>query len=186
MQKKGNTQTLVIVILSIAIVIMSVGFALSDIELSLTGTTTIKSSSLKVQFKEGSFEKNTGSQEATNVSVTGSTVTYSIALNNVGDVFDYDIIVENLGSFDAKLKSITMTDISSHSDYLSFEVNYNNQKYTSPSNQIQAASANTLKAKEGTETINLKAVYLKPADASKLPTEDKTINITVTLVYGEA
>lgn len=186
MKKKGNTQTLVIAVLAVAIVIMSVGFALADIELTLTGDTTIKSSSWNVQFQDNSFTPNTGSVTAENISVNETTVTYDLVLNNVGDIFDYNIVVENLGSFDAKLKTITITDISSHADYLSFEVNYNNKKYTNPSNTISANDAKTLTAKTGTETINLKAEYLKPTDASKLPTENKTVQIVVTLVYGEA
>ena len=186
MEKKGNAQTLVIIMLTVAIVIMSVGFALSDISLSLTGDTTLKSSSWNVKFKSNSFTSNTGSETATNIEVTNTTVTYDITLNEVGDIFDYDIVVENLGTFDAKLKTITITDISAHSDYLSFKVNYNNKVYTAPSNTIASEDANTLLATTGTETINLKAEYLKPEDASKLPSEDKNITITVTLVYGEA
>lgn len=186
MEKKGNNQTFVIAMLSIAIVVMSVGFALSDIDISLTGDTTIKSSSWKVQFQEDSFTSNTGSETATNVVVGETTVTYDIVLSEVGDIFDYDIVVENLGSFNAKLKTITLTDISSHADYLSFEVNYNNKKYTNPTNTIAAGDANVLNAKTGTETINLRAEYLKPSDATKLPSEDKEITMTVTLVYGEA
>lgn len=186
MEKRGNTQTIAIVMLSIAVVVMSIGFALSDIELSLTGTTTVQSSSWKVQFQPNSFTANVGSETATDVVIDTTTVTYKLNLAEVGDVFDYNIVVENLGSFDAILKTITITDISSHADYLSFAVNYNNKTYSNPSNTIDAANANKLIAKTGTETINLKAEYLKPADASKLPADNQTIDITVTLVYGEA
>lgn len=186
MNKKENIQTYVIVMLSIAIVIMSVGFALSDIKISLTGDTTVKSSSWKVQFQSDSFKSNGGNITATNSNISETSVTYDIVLNSVGDVFDYNIVVENLGSFDAKLKTITLTDISSHKNYLSFGVKYNNKTYTEPSNSIADLDAKVLSAKTGTETINLRAEYLKPADAELLPKQDTPITLTVTLVYGEA
>lgn len=185
MEKKGNIQTFVIVMLTIAVVIMSVGFALADIELKLTGETTVASSSWKVQFKPNTFTPNANSEIATNIDVNTTTVTYDITLNEVGDIFDYNVTVENLGSFDAVLKTITITDISSHADYLSFVVNYNNKEYSKPSNTILEADQNRLIAKTGTEIVNFKAVYKKPTDATKLPTSDTTVSITVTLVYGE-
>lgn len=187
MEKKSNTQTFVIVMLSVAIVIMSVGFALTDIEVTLTGDTTVKSSSWNVKFKDNSFIKNDGSTViADNVVVDSTTVTYDIVLEEVGDIFDYDIVVENLGSFNAKLKSITITDVSSHADYLNFAVTYNGKSYTNSTNVISANDAKTLIATTGTESINLRAEYLKPEDPTKLPSEDKAITISVTLVYGEA
>lgn len=187
MEKKNNTQTFVIVMLSVAIVIMSVGFALTDINVTLTGDTTVKSSSWNVKFKEDSFtKKDTSTITASNVDVKDTTVTYDIVLEEAGDIFDYDIVVENLGTFDAKLKTITITDVSSHSDYLNFAVSYNGKSYTSSTNTIADADAKTLVASTGTETVNLRAEYLKPEDPTKLPSEDKAITISVTLVYGEA
>lgn len=186
MKRKSNVQTFIIIMLIITIVVMSVGFALADIDLTLTGDTTIKSSSWNVKFQDNSFVNNPGSEIANNIVVNNTTVTYDITLSEVGDIFDYNIVVENLGSFDAKLKTITLTDISSHSDYLSLQVIYNNKIYTNPTNIILSEDANTLIAKTGEETINLKTEYLKPEDASKLPADDKNITITITLVYGEA
>ena len=186
MEKKGNIQTFVIIMLTVAIVVMSVGFALADIEVTLTGDTTIKSSSWKVQFKANSFTPNTGSVQVTSPVVNETSVTYDLVLNEVGQVFDYNIDVENLGSFDAKLKSITITDLSAHTNYLDFKVNYNNKDYSASSNTIAESDANTLVAKTGTETIKLYAKYLKPADATLLPTDDVNVTITVTLLYGEA
>ena len=185
MEKKGNVQTFVIIMLTVAVVVMSVGFALANIDLELTGTTTVGSSSWKVQFRPNSFTANTNSETATDIVVNTTTVTYDITLSEVGDIFDYNVIVENLGSFDAVLKTITITDISSHADYLSFVVNYNNKEYSKPSNTVEESDQNVLTAKTGNETINFKAVYKKPADATKLPTADTTVSITVTLVYGE-
>lgn len=184
MEKKNNTQTFVIIMLSVAIVVMSIGFALTDINVTLTGDTTVKSSSWNVHFQEDSFTANTGSVTASNVVVNDTTVTYDITLEEVGDVFDYDIIVKNSGTFDAKLKTITITDVSSHSDYLNFAVNYNGTSYSSSTNTVSNATA--LTALTGTETINLRAEYLKPEDPAKLPAEDENITISVTLVYGEA
>ena len=184
MEKKGNVQNFVIIMLTVAIVVMSVGFALIDIELTLTGNTTVKSSSWKVEFKTDSSTPNTDNTVTpTSMKIDGTTVTYDVVLDEVGDVFDYNVVVKNFGSFDAKLESITITDVSAYSDYLSFEVIHNSVPYTNTTNSV--SNAPTLAADGGEETIRLKAVYNKPADASKLPSEDKTIKISVTLVYGE-
>lgn len=65
-------------------------------------------------------------------------------------------------------------------------MNYNGKSYTNSTSTIATADAQTLVASTGTETINLRAEYLKPEDPTKLPAEDKSITISVTLVYGEA
>lgn len=189
MERKNNTQTFVIVMLSIAVVVMSVGFALSDIPLNMTSNTVVKSSSWNVGFKAGSFSKNTASTvTATNVAINSTTVTYDVELAKVGDVFDYDIVVENLGSFDAKLKTITVAGVTAdNSDYLSFKVTYNGTAYDGTTTSV--SNAETLTAQGGlrsTETFNLKAEYLKPSDASKLPSAEQKVTLSVTLVYGEA
>lgn len=189
MERKNNTQTFVIVMLTIAVVVMSVGFALSDISIAMTGNTTIKSSSWNVGFKADSFTKKTASTvTASNVSINSTTVTYDVELANVGDVFDYDIVVENLGSFDAKLKTITVAGVTaSNSDYLDFKVTYNGTAYDSTTTTV--SNAQTLTAIGGdrsTESFNLRAEYLKPSDASKLPSSEQKVTLSVTLVYGEA
>lgn len=185
MEKKGNTQNIVIVMLSIAVLVMSVGFALSDIDLTLTGDTTVKSSSWNVQFKSDSFTANSGSVEATTYNIATDEVTFSVELAEVGDIFDYNIVVENLGNFDAYLKQIELSDISAHSNYLSFEVLYNGKTYSSTTNSILEADAATLVAKTGTESINIVAKYLKPTDAANLPSSNQSVTLTVKLTYAE-
>lgn len=185
MEKKGNIQNFVIVMLSIAVVVMSVGFALSDIQLNLTGTANVKSASWNVQFQADSFKPNTGSATATTFNVGTDEVTFSVDLAEVEDVFDYNIIVENLGNFDAYLKKIELSDISEHSKYLSFTVTHNGQTYSETSNEITGSSIKTLTAKSGTESINIKAKYEKPADADDLPSTNKTVTLTVKLTYAE-
>ena len=88
MEKKGNIQNFVIVMLSIAVVVMSVGFALSDIQLNLTGTANVKSASWNVQFQADSFKPNTGSATATTFNVGTDEVTFSVDLAEVEDVFE--------------------------------------------------------------------------------------------------
>ena len=184
MEKKGNVQNFVIIMLAAAIIVMSVGFALTDIELTLTGNTTVKTSSWKIEFEPGSSTPNDDNTVTpTSMKIDGTTVTYDIVLDEVGDVFDYNLVVKNFGSFDAKLETITITDISAYSNYLSFEVIHNGVSYTNATNTV--SNAPTLSANNGTENVRLKAVYKKPDDASKLPSEDKTVKISVTLVYGE-
>ena len=189
MERKNNTQTFVIVMLSIAIVVMSVGFALSDIEINMTGNTTVKSSSWNVGFQADSFTKNTQSTvTASNVSINTTKVTYDVVLEKVGDIFDYNIVVENTGNFNAKLKTITVAGVTDdNADYLDFKVTYNGTAYDRKSTSVTNAEVLTaLGGNRTTESLNLRAEYLKPSDASKLPSEQQTVTLSVTLVYGEA
>ena len=64
MEKKKNTQLFVIAILSVAILVMSVGFASYASTLNINGTATVKASKWSVHYVTDSYAESTGLQSA--------------------------------------------------------------------------------------------------------------------------
>ena len=65
MEKKKNTQLIIIGVLSFAILFMSVGFATYATNLTINGTTTFGQRKWSVHFVTASYQETSGSQEIT-------------------------------------------------------------------------------------------------------------------------
>lgn len=182
MTKKGNYQTITIVILALAILVMSIGFALSDVDLTMTGNTEVKSASWDIHFKEDSFNESVGSVTATNPVIDATTVTYSVTLEKPGDFYEFEIDVENGGTFDAVLKSITLSELdAAQKKYLTYKVKYNGTDYTTTTNLD--SNTNTLTKNGGTEKFTVRVDYIQPASEVDLPATDVNLTLTTTLLY---
>lgn len=185
MEKKNTFYVAVIAILLVAVVAMSIGFAFSDVNLTITGGVTAKATKWDVHFKEVKNINNNGATVTTAPSVpaNGSTsISYTVTLNKPGDYYEFDADVINAGDFNAILKTIALTS-TSNIDYLDHVVTYNSTDYTAATNTI---TGNSALAPEGTETIHVKVSYVEPANESSLPETDQTQTLTVTLTYGQA
>ena len=65
MEKKISYSGLVVVVLAVAVLVMSVGFAVFSTNLSINGTAQVSSSSWQVEFDESSYEETVGSVSPT-------------------------------------------------------------------------------------------------------------------------
>ena len=129
MEKKISYSGLVVVVLAVAVLIMSVGFAVFSTNLSINGTAQVSSSNWQVEFDESSYEETPGSVSPTSVPTINTTsMTYQVTLAKPTDFYEFTIDVKNLGTFNAQLKSITMTDITEHANYLKYTVTYNGSR----------------------------------------------------------
>ncbi len=185
MEKKNTFYVAVIAILLVAVVAMSIGFAFSDVELTINGGVTAKATKWDVHFKEVKNITNNGATVTTAPSVpaNGSTsITYTVTLNKPGDSYEFDADVVNAGDFNAILKTINLTSTSDVA-YLDHVVTYNGTDYTAATNTV---TGNSALAPEATETIHVKVSYVQPASESDLPSADDAKTLTVTLVYGQA
>ena len=112
MKKYLNTSTITIVLLLAVFITMSVGFAVFAQTLNINGTAVAKQASWKVQFKDNTYAESTGSVAASDTSLNVTSMTYSVTLNP-GQFYEFSVDVENAGTFDAVLKSITLSDLTS-------------------------------------------------------------------------
>ena len=103
---------ILIIVMVVALVFMSTAYALLSQQLNINGTATI-SDSWNVKITNIEAIANSGTAEAGSVNNTGTVATISPVFYSVGDSITYKVTVENKGSLDAVLNSIT-TAVSSN------------------------------------------------------------------------
>ena len=93
------------------LVIMGVGYAAFQSQLKISGTSSV-SSNFSVKITDITVSsQNGGAADKPGVTThTDTTATFGVTLQSPGDSITYDIRIENQGSIDAVLKTITKTD----------------------------------------------------------------------------
>lgn len=181
MEKQRNTQMLVILVLAVAVLTMSVGFAAYSASLSINGTTNISAANWDVNFDTTTFTESS-TIKATTKNITGTNVTYTVALAKPGDFYEFTIDVKNLGTFNANLTDVTLTALTEEqSKYLTYKLSYNGVDYSSTATGLSVPLA----AKTGVETVTVRVEYVAPADPADLPASDVELSLTASLTYKQ-
>ena len=183
MERRKDGQIIAIASLAIAIVFMSVGFAVFAQNLNINGTATVEKAVWDIHFDPSTFATATGSKAVTQSFDAGNTtLTWSTTLSQPGDFAEFTVDAKNFGTLDAKLKSITMSGLSAdQAYYLDYYVSYGGGTYSTSQTGLSKALA-----ADASETVKVKLVYKQPEDSTKLPSADVTVNLTATLGYEQA
>ena len=107
MKKKKNSSFVVIALL--LIVTISIGYAALSTTLNINGTSTIKTQTWDVHFANVKATTTTGATVTKAPTITeGKTteVTYNVALNQPGSVYEFTVDVVNGGTIAAKTSAI--------------------------------------------------------------------------------
>ena len=91
------------------VVIMAVGYAAFAQRLTINGTANV-TSTWNVLITDIKEKAKSGGNSASAPTHTNTTATFSSTLTKPGDYITYEVTVENQGTIDAKLKTITKTD----------------------------------------------------------------------------
>ena len=192
MEKKRNSQTIIIAILAVAVLFMSVGFAAFAQTLNIQGNVTVEPTKWSVHWDTTSYSQTTGSVPVLNGSLTTGTtptltntdVTFGARLTKPGDFAEFSIDAINDGDFDAKLTSITLSPLTTaQSKYLTYTVTYNGVEYSATTTGLNISLPAT-----GTNTVTVKVrvEYITPGQASELPTEAANITLSASFDYEQA
>ena len=185
MEKKKNTQLFVIAILSVAILVMSVGFASYASTLNINGTATVKASKWSVHYVTTSYEESTGSKVASSKTITNTDFTFAVTLEKPGDFYEASANIINDGTFNANLTSLSMSTLgTAEQKYLTYTVTYDGTPYTSAPSSI----SNPLPFASGsnTKTVKVRVEYVQPENSADLPTENVDVTLTASLGYVQA
>ena len=111
-RRLNKTQRNYIIIgLCAILVIMGVGYAAFQSQLKISGTSNIASNFLvKITDIEVSSKSGGAADKPGVTTHTDTTATFGTTLQSPGDSITYDITIENQGSIDATLKTISKTD----------------------------------------------------------------------------
>lgn len=187
MEGNRKGQQLLIVALVIAVVAMSIGFAVTSYtsSLEITGdTVTAKAAKWDIHFDSATYTETTGTGyvAASSHELTGTTLTYAVTLEPE-QIYEATVTVKNEGTFDANLTGLTLSGLSSdQAKYIKYSIFYNGTEYTESNNALSVALAKT----SGTATVKVRVEYYLPEEATDLPAEDVELTLTSALTYTQA
>lgn len=185
MERQKNTQMFVIAILAVAILTMSVGFAAYTATLNISGTANLEKAKWSIVWDTNSYSPTTGGKAVTVAddkrTFTTTDFTFEVDLKP-GEFYEFTINAKNEGTFNANLKSITLSDVSAYSDYLEYTVTYNGTPYTA-----SATGLSTALAAGASAPVKVRVEYVLPEDSTKLPSEnDVKVNLSASFGYEQA
>ena len=192
MEKKRNSQTIIIAILAVAVLFMSVGFAAFAQTLNIQGNVRVEATTWSVHWDNSSYSKASGSVDILNQSLTAGSsptlsntdVTFGAKLEKPGDYAEFSINAINDGDFDAKLTSITLSPLTAaQSKYLTYTVTYNGTDYTETTTGLNVALPKTNGS--NTVTVTVRVAYITPGNANELPTEATNVSLTASFGYEQ-
>lgn len=193
MSKRKFVQNVSIIVLAVAIIVMSVGYAAYGENLTVTGTTTIQKASWDIHFANYKKTANTNILDS-NISApnlgtgtTSATFTATLAMNQT---YEFTMDVENAGTFDALLKSFSLT---ATKDGVSQTVNADGQSYSNDYLNYSvkwsdgtALAANQALTHNTSKTILINVTTTQPEDDNLLPSDNETYVFTLTLNYSQS
>ena len=180
MANKKKKEIGVLLLLIVAVILMTVGFALYTATLNINGTVTVKGSPWNVHWEENNIVPTTGSVTATNPSITKTDFSFTVTLEKPGDFYEATIQAYNEGTMDALLKTLTMSTLTTEqAKYLSYTVTYNGTAYNATSNITGVTLAAGAK-----HPVKVRVEYLEPTSSNDLPTTDQTVTVTGSLDYA--
>lgn len=185
MERKNTGYLVAVIALAIAVVGMTVGFAFSDINLTITGdTVTAKGAKWDIHFDEAyKAVVSSGSVEGTpTIDTTNTIATYTVTLNP-GEFYEFTIKATNYGTYNAKLTNYQLTTATDPSGATNKNVTHT-LKYNGTTITPGTQSGTTL-APEASDTYTVRVDYAKPADAADLVEDDIEYTFTIVLTYSE-
>ena len=185
--RRFNKDSRLIITILVLIGILAIGYATLGANLKINGVAEVPASSWNVQFKTGSInvtngsvpiEENTNEKAATIDSATQ--VSYQVKLPLPGDFYEFTVVVENTGSIDAMIDSISSTlgntEITTGTlpSYLNYSVTYSDGVEIAPKHLL---AANT------EETYKVRLEFKKDITANDLPATAETLNLNFQVNY---
>ena len=170
--------------------IMGLGYAFLHSDLKINGVSTIPSSSWNVRFKansvnvtEGSVEVDTTNNEQAARIDDDTNLSYKVRLALPGDFYEFTVIVENTGSIDAMIDSISSklgdTEITTGTlpSYLNYTVTYGDGIAIAPHHLLATSTE---------ETLKVRLEFKKDIQISELPSSARTLNLNFQINYVQA
>lgn len=185
----------VVLVVLVVVSLIGITYAAYTEELSVNGTATVNSSSWKIKFTNlGSAVKTGTANEITSPTINTNDTKigdYAVTLTTPGDSISYTFDVENAGTFDASVSSLTIptpvctgtgdnatTDADNVCKYLTYTLTY--------ADGTAISTEDTLNVSE-TKSLKLTLTYSANVPANELPTNDVAIsNLATTIIYSQA
>lgn len=189
MNKEGRFQNVLIILLAVAVVGMSIGFAALQQQLTINGNATFAASKWLVEWDNSSVVEG-GNATNTTVVIDNNNlnVSYDVTLKpNSNYTLTVDAI--NRGTFDALLTGITFKDGKSpawvsttYGSKIGYTFSYNSQIIPDDTGDISSQGIKLAK-NGGTHPVVITLTYPLPSNETALFDEDEEIHLGVELNY---
>lgn len=165
-KKKKN---ILIIALVAVILLMATAFAVLSQQLNITGNTTLQSSTWQVEITGITVASKSGSAVSSGETFTLTSASFNTELSLLGDSVTYNVTVENKGTIDATLQSVTsnIADLVAAQEYI---------KYT-----LTGATVDSTLAAGATTTVGVVVTY--DANATSVPAAPINQSLNITLNY---
>ena len=140
--KKKSYKLLSIFVMFVTVMHFVIPASLALFRTETTTTGSIKAAKWSVHYRANSYTETTGTGyvAASAHDLTNTAWTFTVTLEP-GDTYEATAIVENDGTFDAKLTSITMSTLTAAQDaYLDWSVFVNGTEYTQTTNSLNVVN----------------------------------------------
>ena len=175
--KYNYKRTFFAMFLFLLLLSFGVGYSYLTTNLSIDGISNVKSANWDIHFenihvKDGSVSANTPTIS------NQTTVSFNTTLDEPSDYYEFTVDVVNDGTLNAKIGSISITPTltEEQKNYFNYTVTY--------ADGVDIAVGDALNAGES-ETILVRAEYLKGDDESLYPEDDVEFDFSVNLEYEQ-
>ena len=163
------------------IVSISIGYAYLNANLNIDGTADIVGSNWNIHWDNVQVSSGSVTAATPTIDVNGTTVSYTITLNEPGDFYEFTIDAVNSGTLDGMISSITSTldneEIITLPDYLDYAVTYVDGTEVA-TNQLLAAGTS--------EKYKVRIEYKGDISADDLPEADQELHLSFGVTYVQA
>ena len=168
------------ILLVLLIVGLGLGYAYINSDLNINGTAQVNHANWDIHW--ANVQVTNGSVSASSPTISnGTTVNYSVILNQPGDYYEFTVDAVNAGAIDAMIDTITSklngATITTLPAYLNYSVTYNDG---TPLEQNQELKANT------TEKYKVRVEYNTDIELNQLPASNQTLSLQFTVTYRQA
>ena len=171
-------------LLLLLILFVSVGYAILQSNLTITGTTSIQDSKWGIHWNnvvitEGSV--STSNADKATIDNTKTTVNYNIVLDKPGDFYEFTVDAVNEGTIDGMIDVISSklnnVEIITLPAYLNYSITYSDGTPLQKNQELKANSS---------ETYKVRIKYKRDIEASQLPETTQTLNLSFSVTYKQA
>lgn len=182
---------MIIIVLGVAIIIMSVGYAAYGTNFEIKGSTTIKSTFWDVHFENTTSTSNTTVEDferitpaSTNSNATS--LNFAVALKP-GEVYEFTTTIRNGGTFDSRLSSISLVGNKDSEDISSDGLEYQNQyiKYSVTYDDGSEIKNGDLLDAGSYKKILIRVEYIKADDNTNIPENDENYVFSLNMNYTQ-
>ena len=171
-------------LLLLLILFISVGYAILQSNLTITGTTSIQDSKWDIHWNNvvittGSV--STSNADKATIDNTKTTVNYNIVLDKPGDFYEFTVDAVNEGTIDGMIDTISSklnnVEITTLPAYLNYSITYSDGTPLQGNQELKANSS---------ETYKVRIEYKRDIEASQLPETTQTLNLSFSVTYKQA